>query len=47
MRKQKIIMTVVKEDGGYSAHTIVGKNFIATEAKDINDLNKNILEAIN
>lgn len=47
MRKPKIIMTVIKEDNGFSAHTMSGKNFIATEGNDIDGLRINILEAIN
>lgn len=47
MKKQKIMFTVIKENDGFSAYTNVGKNFIATEGSDIEDLNKNILEAVN
>ncbi len=47
MKKQKIIFTVIKENDGFSAYTKVGKYFIATEGSDIEDLNKNILEAVN
>lgn len=47
MRKPKIIMTVIKENNGFSAHTNAGRNFIATEGNDIDELKNNILEALN
>ena len=47
MKKTKIIMTVVKEDRGYSASTTVENNFIATEGNTFDKLKSNILEAVN
>jgi len=47
MKKPKITMTVIKEDIGFSAHTNVGRSFIATEGSDLEDLKKNIIEAVN
>lgn len=47
MKKPKITMTIIKEDIGFSAHTKIGQSFIATEGSDIEDLKKNIIEAVN
>lgn len=47
MKKPKIKITVVKEDTGYSANTLVIGNFIATEAETFEELNTMALEAIN
>lgn len=47
MKKTKIIITVVKEDTGYSASTTVGNNFIATDGNTFDELKCNILEAVN
>ena len=47
MKKPKIKITVVKEDTGYSANTLVNCNFIATEAETFEELNKMVLEAVN
>ena len=47
MKKPKIKITVVKEDIGYSANTLVNGNFIATEAETFEELNTMVLEAIN
>ncbi len=47
MKKPKIRITVTKEDTGYSANTIVGSNFIGTEAATFEELKANILEALN
>lgn len=47
MKKAKINITVVKEDTGYSASTLMGNEFIATEGNTFEDLKNNILEAIN
>eukprot|EP01132_Coremiostelium_polycephalum_P019257 gene19257-22910_t len=47
MRKAKITMTVLKEEEGFSAHTTIGPNFIATEGNTLGELKKNILEAAN
>jgi hypothetical protein len=47
MKKPKINMTVIKEDTGYSANTLVENNFIATEGNTFDELKINILEAVN
>jgi len=47
MKKPGIKMTVIKEDSGFSANTTVGQHFIATDGNDIEELIKNVLEAIN
>jgi hypothetical protein len=47
MKKSKITMTVVKEDTGYSASGHLKNLFIATEAEDLDELKKNIVNAVN
>lgn len=47
MKKPKINITVLKEDTGYSANTLVENNFIATEGNSFEELKANILEAVN
>jgi hypothetical protein len=47
MRKSKIKVTILKEDQGYSATAMVGKDFIGTQAETYNKLKIYILEAIN
>lgn len=47
MRKQRINMTITKEDVGYSAHANVGRNFIATQGDSFDELKEHILEAVN
>ncbi|MDP2413575.1 hypothetical protein [Daejeonella sp.] len=47
MKKPKIKITVVKEDTGYSAKTLVNGNFIATGAETFEELNTMVLEAVN
>ncbi len=47
MKKPKIKITVVKEDTGYSANTLVNGNFIGTEAETFEELNTMVLEAVN
>jgi hypothetical protein len=47
MKKPKINMTVIKEDTGYSANTLVENNLIATEGNTFDELKINILEAVN
>lgn len=46
MIKPKVKITIVKEDVGYSAHTLVNK-FIATEAETFDILLNKLFEAIN
>lgn len=47
MKKPKVNITVVKEDTGYSASTLLDNNFIATEGNTFEELKSNILEAVN
>lgn len=47
MKKPKIIITVTREDMGYSANAKVGVDFIATEAETFEELKTNVLEAVN
>ncbi len=47
MKKQKIKITITKEDTGYSATGLVDDNFIATEAETFEELKAMILEALN
>lgn len=47
MKRPKIVMTVIKEDDGYSAFTTVQEHFISTQADDYHELKKNVLEAVN
>ena len=47
MKKKRIKITITKEETGYSAHTLLGGNFIATEAETFEYLKSNILEAVN
>jgi len=47
MKRPKVKITVIKEDTGYSANTLVSGNFIATEAETFEELKANVLEAVN
>lgn len=47
MIKPKVKITIVKEDVGYSAHTLVKNKFIATEAETFDILLNDLLEAVN
>lgn len=47
MRRKKIRVIVLKEDIGYSATSSIGKNFIATEADNYEELKIGMLEALN
>lgn len=47
MKKPKVVMTVIKEDTGYSAISSIGKSFIATQGETIEELKAMALEAIN
>ena len=47
MKKPKIMMTVVKEESGYSATASVKEIHINTEGDTLDELKANILEAIN
>lgn len=47
MKKPKIIITITKEETGYSASAIIGDDFIGTEGETYEELKLKILEAIN
>ena len=47
MKKPNVILTVIKEDTGYSANTAIGENFIINEGETIKELKAQALEAIN
>ena len=47
MKKAKLKMQLIKEDIGYSAYTHIGKDLIATQGDDFDDLKFNVLEATN
>lgn len=47
MRKQRLIMTVMKEKRGYSAHVNIGHTFIGTQASSLPALRGKILDAVN
>lgn len=47
MRKPKIVMTVMKEDSGYSATASVKEIHINTAGETLDELKKNIVEAVN
>ncbi|MBW6535168.1 MAG: helix-turn-helix transcriptional regulator [Mariniphaga sp.] len=47
MRKPKIKVKVIKEDTGYSAYSVVGKNLIATQGETFEELKDMILDAVN
>ena len=47
MKKPKIIVTITKEETGYSASVIIGDDFIGTEGETYEELKSKILEAIN
>ena len=47
MKKPKIVMTVMKEDSGYSATASVKEIHINTEGETLDELKQNIVEAVN
>ncbi|MEK6780242.1 MAG: type II toxin-antitoxin system HicB family antitoxin [Bacteroidota bacterium] len=47
MKKPKIVMTITKEDSGYSATVSVREIHINTQGETLEELKENILEAIN
>ncbi len=47
MNKEKVKIQVIKENTGYSASTLVGPDFIATEAEHFEGLKEEILIALN
>jgi predicted RNase H-like HicB family nuclease len=47
MKKPKINMTIIKEDAGYSAHTVVNNNSINTQGDTFDELKEMMLEAVN
>jgi len=47
MKKPKIIMTILKEDVGYSATGKVNETFIATQGDTFDELKAMVLDAVN
>lgn len=47
MKRPKIVMTVTKEDLGYSAYAKYGNICIATQGDTFNELKEMVLEAVN
>jgi len=47
MKKPKIIMTVIKEESGYSANAQVKDMFIGTQGEDMDELKNNIVDVVN
>ena len=47
MKKPKVIMTVLKEETGFSANGNVNEHYIFTQGEDMEELRANILEAVN
>ena len=47
MKKPKIVMTVTKEDSGYSATASIKEININTEGETLDELKENVLEAVN
>jgi len=47
MKRPKIVITVIKEDTGFSAYTKIKGNLITTQADDIEELKTSILDALN
>jgi hypothetical protein len=46
-KKPSIMMTVIKEDTGYSAFAEVGNNSVHTDGESFEELKNNIIEAVN
>lgn len=47
MKKPRIVMTIMKEDIGYSAHTNIGHYFIGTQGDTFEELQVMIIDAVN
>lgn len=47
MKKPKIIMSVTKEETGFSASITLGSTLIATQAEDMEELKINIIDVLN
>ncbi len=47
MKKPKIVMTILKEDTGYSATAKVGEIFIGTQGDTFDELKEMVLDAVN
>lgn len=47
MKKPKIVMTITKEDSGYSATASIKEMHINTEGESLEELKGNVLEAVN
>ena len=46
-KAKKIVLTVIKENIGYSAHVSIRNKFIGTQWEDLDELKANIIEAVN
>ena len=47
MKNANVKIKVIKESAGYSATTMIGTNFISTEAENFEELKSSILESLN
>lgn len=47
MKKPRIVMTVTKEAKGFSAHVALPGIFLGTQAEDLSQLKKQVLDAVN
>jgi len=47
MKNANVKIKVIKESAGYSATTMIGTKFIATEAENFEELKSGILESLN
>lgn len=47
MRKPKILMTIIKEDSGYSAYALINKVSINTQGENFDELKIMIIDAVN
>jgi len=47
MMKPRIIMTVIKEETGFSAMVQLNEIFVGTQAEDMEELKVNIIDALN
>ena len=46
MKKKRVKMAITKEDTGYSANAILGNHFVGTQGESLDELKKNILDAL-
>ena len=47
MKKPKIIVTITKEDSGYSAHALVDDISVNTQGETLEELKEMVLDAVN